>query len=183
MVALLIPVAVVISAMVCSFESYIFSAVSTLPEDALGRPPLRPLALAASSPDFVRCRMRSLSNWDSPAKIVKSRLPCGVVVSSQVSRRDFIEAPASCTLSMMANSSLTERPSRVSSVITTVSPSLKASSIRSSSGRHALTPDIFSLYILSHPACRRLSHCPSRFCTVVDTLAYPMVMAEIIGLR
>ena len=64
----------VISSMVCSFESYIFSAVSTLPEDALGRPPLRPLALAASSPDFVRCRMRSLSNWDSPAKIVKGRL-------------------------------------------------------------------------------------------------------------
>lgn len=177
------PVAVVISAMVCSFESYIFSAVSILSEAAFGRPPFRPLALAASSPDLVRCLMRSLSNCESPAKIVKSRLPCGVVVSSQVSRSYFIEAPASCTLSMMENSSLTDLPNRVSSVMTTVSPSLNASSIRSSSGRCALAPDIFSLYILSHPACRRLSHCPSRFCPDVDTLAYPMVMVEIVGLR
>lgn len=177
------PVAAVISTMVCSFESYIFSAVSILPGAAFGRPPLRPLTRAASSPDFVRCLMRSLSNWERPAKIVKSRLPCGVVVSSQVSRSDFIEAPASCTLSMMANSSLTDLPSRVSSVITTVSPSLKASSIRSSSGRCTFVPDTFSLYILSHPACRRLSHCPSRFCPDVDTLAYPIVMAEIVDLR
>lgn len=157
--------------MVWSLESYIFSAVAILLEAAFGLPPLRPLALAASRPCLVRCRVRSLSNWDSPAKIVSSRFPCGVVVSSHVSLSDFIEAPASCILSMIESNSLTERPSRVSSVIITVSPERSESIILSSCGRSFFTPDIFSLYIRSHSDWVSRSVCPSRFCPVVDTLA------------
>jgi len=59
----------------------------------LGRPPVRPLAFAAANLDFVRSAMRSRSNWHSPAKMVNTRLPCGVVVSSHASLRPLKCAP------------------------------------------------------------------------------------------
>lgn len=127
----LIHVALVISSMMCSRESYIFSAVDTIPLSDLGLASFL-LVLAASSPYVVRCRVRYLSNCKSPAEIVSSRLPCEMVVSSHVSFNDFMETPASCILSMIVSNSMTEQPNRVYSVIITVSPLRSESIIMSS---------------------------------------------------
>ena len=44
-------------------------------------PPFLPLARAASKPNFVRSRIKSLSNSANEAEILKNNLPCGVMLS------------------------------------------------------------------------------------------------------
>ena len=93
-----------------------------------GLPPILPLALADASPSIVLSRISSRSNWLTPLKMVKSSLPCGVVVSSHGSFSDLMFAPDFSTRSTRSKRSLTERLSLVSSQMMTVSPSRSMSS-------------------------------------------------------
>lgn len=143
-VALLIPVASRMSLIGMVPVSYRARALLIALAFALGRPPSRPRALAAARPSIVRSWVRSRSNWLTPAKIVKSNFPWGVVVSSHASFSDLMFAPAPLIRSTSSKRSLVDRLSRVSSQMTTVSPERRASSSFPSSGRSFFVPETFS---------------------------------------
>ena len=67
------------------------SATFPLVLSFLGRPPLRPLALAAANPALVRSRMRSRSNSGKCSHHVKDQLAtwrCGINLLSQAHKLD-----------------------------------------------------------------------------------------------
>lgn len=87
-----------------------------------GRPPVLPLALAASSPARVRSRIRSRSNWAKDPKMLNMRVPPGVLVSiASVSERNC--TPLASKLLMSSTRFCRDRPSLSSFQTTTVSPS------------------------------------------------------------
>lgn len=127
-----------------------------------GRPPSRPRKRAASMPALVRSRIRSRSNWATPANTVKTNTPPGVVVSRCSVRllnctprlaRSLTRPIRCCVL----------RPSRSRRHTVSTSPVRNVSIILASSGRSSLTPLAVSVYIRSHPAFRSASICKSRF--------------------
>ena len=110
------PVAFVISATVQLLLSYIRIARFNRSWSIAGRPPLRPLALAALSPSAVRSRIRSRSISANPAIMVNTIFPMGEVVSSHCSFRLLRSMPDSCNLSTSSIRPLTVRPRRDNSV-------------------------------------------------------------------
>lgn len=140
-----------------------------------GRPPVLPLALAASSPARVRSRIRSRSNWAKDPKMLNMRVPPGVLVSiASVSERNC--TPLASKLLMSSTRFCRDRPSLSSFQTTTVSPSRSRSSMWSSSGRWAFAPDATSMKIRLQPAFSSASRCRSVVWPPVLTLAYPYVM-------
>lgn len=140
-----------------------------------GRPPVLPLALAASSPARVRSRIRSRSNWAKDPKMLNMRVPSGVLVSiASVSDRNC--TPLASKLLMSSTRFCRDRPSLSSFQTTTVSPSRSRSSMWSSSGRWAFAPDATSMKIRLQPAFSSASRCRSAVWPPVLTLAYPYVM-------
>ena len=116
-----------------------------------GRPPVLPLALAASSPARVRSRIRSRSNWANDPKMLNMRVQPGVLVSiASVSERNC--TPLASKLLMSSTRFCRDRPSLSSFQTTTVSPSRSRSSMWSSSGRWAFAPDATSMKIRLQPA-------------------------------
>ena len=79
---------------------------------ALGRPNLTPLALARALPSLVRARISSRSNSAKPPRIVSINLPCGVVVSAQLSCSDLNPAPRLAMASRILNKSRVLRAKR-----------------------------------------------------------------------
>ena len=143
-VAWLIPQIAVISFMLCVCAWYSFTAFSTFALLALGLPPLRPLALAACNPSFVRCTVISRSNWLIADRTVVNSLPVGVVVSMDSFRLTSL-TPWLFHSSIRFSKSLVDRPKRERDSIITSSPSRKAFFSLSSSGLFAFVPVIFSL--------------------------------------
>ncbi len=70
-----------ISETLIAFASWSFKAFSIVFLSIGGLPPLRPLALAAVKPSFVRCTVKSRSNWQRAERTVTSSLPVGVLIS------------------------------------------------------------------------------------------------------
>lgn len=140
-----------------------------------GRPPVLPLALAASSPARVRSRIRSRSNWANDPKILNMSVPPGVLVSiDSVSERNC--TPLASKSLMSSTRFCRDRPSLSSFQTTTVSPSRSRSSMWSSSGRCAFAPDATSVKIRSQPTFSSASRCRSVVWSPVLTRAYPYVM-------
>ena len=140
-----------------------------------GRPPVLPLALAASSPARVRSRIRSRSNWANDPKILNMSVPPGVLVSiDSVSERNC--TPLASKSLMSSTRFCRDRPSLSSFQTTTVSPSRSRSSMWSSSGRCAFAPDATSVKIRSQPTFSSASFCRSVVWSPVLTRAYPYVM-------
>ena len=150
-------------------ESYSVMACSMVSLLTFGWPPFLPRALAAFSPARVRSTISSLSNWLTPLKMVKRSLPCGVVVSSHGSFKDFMFAPALSIFSTRSKRSLTERLSRVSSQMMMVSPFRRVRRRMESSGRSFVAPVNFSWKMVSHPYCLSASTCQSRFWSAVES--------------
>jgi hypothetical protein len=89
---------------------------------AAGRPNFTPLAFARFLPSPVRARISSRSNSAKPPSTVSISLPCGVVVSAQVSLRLRKPAPRSLIVANTLSRSRVERASRSSLVTTSTSP-------------------------------------------------------------
>ena len=99
-----------------------------------GRPPLRPRALAAASPAFVRSWIRRRSNCASAEKMFRTSSPEADVVSIIPSAIDRNPISRSLRSSIMFTKWRIERPSRSRRQTTSVSP-LRSSSV------HAVSPD------------------------------------------
>src|SRR3954469_1069850 len=69
---------------------------------------------------------------------------------------------------------LRERPSRSRRQTTRVSPSRRCEKASAKPGRSVVVPVTVSVKVLVQPAFLRASRCRSRFCSWVETLAYPM---------
>ncbi len=89
---------------------------------AVGRPNLTPRAFARVLPSPVRAMISSRSNSASPPNTVSISLPCGVVVSAQVSFRELKPALRSPTAASTLSRSRVERASRSSRVTISTSP-------------------------------------------------------------
>ena len=139
-----------ISAMLCAFASYSFKAFSIVFASFGGLPPLRPLALAEVKPSFVRCTVKSRSNWHRAERTVTSSLPVGVLMS-MLSFRLISTTPCFSKCSTSASKSFVERPNLDRLSITTVSPLRSLSSSLSNSGLLRFVPVIFSVSSSSTP--------------------------------
>ena len=82
-----------------------------------GLPMCWPRALALALPSLVRSLIRCLSNSARPPRTVRMSLPCGVVVSAQVSASDLKPAPFFVMASSVFNRSRVLRASLSSRVV------------------------------------------------------------------
>lgn len=67
-------------------------------------------------------------------------------------------------------------PKRSNLQTTNSSPFRNLAIILSSSGRTLVAPEIVSLKMISHPAFSSASICRFKFCSLVETLAYPILI-------
>src|SRR6266566_4669799 len=90
-------------------------------------------------------RIKSRSNSASAPSTASIKLPCGVVVSAQLSLSDLKPAPRSAIATITLSRSRVDLASRSSRVTTSTSPGSSRPIAFTSSGRSVLAPDIFSL--------------------------------------
>ncbi len=122
-----------------------------------GLPPTRPRRRAAARPSRVRSAIRSRSNCAIEAKTWNTSRPAGVVVSMS-SARDRKPAPAAWMRATIPRRSWRERLRRSYFVTTKMSPGRSWSINRSSSGRAARVPEIFSAKTRPAPAASRAAN-------------------------
>jgi hypothetical protein len=103
-------------------------------------------------PSPVLARINSRSNSAKPPRTVSMSLPCGVVVSAQLSLSERKPAPRFASSSSRLSKSLVERASRSSRVTTSTSPCSSLRITLANSGRSVFAPGAFSLKMLPQPA-------------------------------
>lgn len=91
--------------------------------------------------------------------------------------------PRSRNISAISKGSRSDRPSRSSRQMTSVSPSPTSPSARSSPGRERPAPETESSWTTLQPAVWSASSCKAVMCASVDTRAYPMSRPAPLGLR
>jgi hypothetical protein len=129
--------------------------------DTVGKCAFGPLCLLSRCP--TSCR---LSAGIGPAKgFTNSIVSCGPVQTPRT--------PRSRTMSTRCGN---DRPRRSSFQTTSVSPGRHSVSAASNPGLSTVAPLTVSVNRRSHPAVRSASVWRSRFCSAVDTLAYPISM-------